>query len=104
MLINSDTTINNCCNEDITVSSNTSLTLKGICSKTITLQPNSNLVLTGICNKLEISNNSSAVVTGTVSHIINKGSITIDGIVDKLEDISKNAVINNGAIINGKKY
>ena len=78
--------------------------LKGICSQTVLVTPNSKVIVTGICNKLEVSQNSSAEVNGTVHHLLNNGNVVIDGTVANLEDLSSNAIIKNGAFVNSKKY
>ena len=104
MIVQTDTTISDVCSENITVTENAVLTIKGICSQTVLVTPNSKVIVTGICNKLEVSQNSSAEVNGTVHHLLNNGNVVIDGTVANLEDLSSNAIIKNGAFVNSKKY
>ena len=104
MLIDTDITISNTCDENIIVTNNATLIVKGICSNKITLQPNCNLFLIGKCNELEINYSSSATIEGTAKHVVNKGNLTINGTVNHLEDLSKSATINEGSIVDNKQY
>lgn len=104
MIIDTDTTISKVCNDDLTVTNNSTLIITGICDKKVIVEENSNVIVSGVCKDLEILKNSSAKISGTVDHLINRGNVVISGIVDNLEDFSKNTTIETGAYVNGKEF
>lgn len=99
MIVDNDTIINDVCREDLIVTSSSILTVNGICTKVI-LHNNSKIIVKGICNTLEIATNCTAEINGIVNHLVNYGALTIYGIVDNLEDFSKNTHISSKAIVN----
>lgn len=104
MIIDTDTTITNVCDNELIVKNNSTLIVDGICAKKVTINENSNIVVKGMCNDLEICKNSHALVVGTVEHLINYGHLSVSGTIHYLENFSQDVTIEDGASINNRKH
>ena len=106
MVIDTDITISEVCNDDITIRENATLTFNGIANGCITVESSSKLIMNGVCtDDICIHSTATAEINGVVNNnVVNYGHIIISGIVEHLINVLGKCDIRPGSIVDGKRY
>lgn len=101
MIVTSDVTIINPCNEDITVINGSCLKVLGMINGNISVEENSNLIVNGfVVGNITINQNATANIHGTVNgSVLNYGKLSVFGVIQNLHNFSGELTIDSKAII-----